>query len=133
MEKIASLEIEVPPKMKATKVVWGAMNEKLIVSYTDGTLRTFDPLDATELQYAQVAKGEDGVIELERRGAGFRSGRTRTASGFSRPVILERVKRSSHDPSHILNIILFLFFKTTLLIGRMRVKTAPKLGFHASK
>lgn len=59
VEKIASLEIEVPPKMKATKVVWGALNEKLIVSYTDGTLRTFDPIDATELQYAQV-RGEGG-------------------------------------------------------------------------
>ncbi|CAN0575805.1 unnamed protein product, partial [Laminaria digitata] len=50
---MASLEIDLPPKMKATKVVWGALNEKLIVSYADGTLRTFDPLDGSELQYAQ--------------------------------------------------------------------------------
>ena len=54
MEKIASLEIDLPPKMKATKVVWGALNEKLIVSYADGTLRTFDPIDGSELQYAQA-------------------------------------------------------------------------------
>lgn len=54
MEKIACLEIDLPPKMKATKVVWGALNEKLIVSYADGTIRTFDPYDGTELEYAQV-------------------------------------------------------------------------------
>ncbi|CAM9685388.1 unnamed protein product [Choristocarpus tenellus] len=54
LEKIAALEIDLPNKMKATKVVWGALNEKLIVSYNDGSLRTFDPTDGTELQYAQV-------------------------------------------------------------------------------
>lgn len=56
MEKIACLEIDLPLKMKATKVVWGALNEKLIVSYADGTIRTFDPYDGTELEYAQVNK-----------------------------------------------------------------------------
>ena len=60
---MASLEIDLPPKMKATKVVWGALNEKLIVSYADGTLRTFDPLDGSELQYAQArASGAEGRI-----------------------------------------------------------------------
>ncbi|CBN79425.1 eukaryotic initiation factor eIF3 i subunit p36 [Ectocarpus siliculosus] len=54
LEKIACLEIDLPPKMKATKVVWGALNEKLIVAYADGTIRTFDPFDGTELEYAQV-------------------------------------------------------------------------------
>lgn len=59
VEKIACLEIDLPPKMKATKVVWGALNEKLIVSYADGTIRTFDPYDGTELEYAQVWAGKD--------------------------------------------------------------------------
>lgn len=54
VDKMASVEIALPPRMKATKVVWGAMNEKLIVSYADGSLRTFDPYDATELGYAQA-------------------------------------------------------------------------------
>lgn len=65
MEKIACLEIDLPPKMKATKVVWGALNEKLIVSYADGTIRTFDPYDGTELEYAQV-----GLLKGRLRGLG---------------------------------------------------------------
>ncbi|CAM9587302.1 unnamed protein product, partial [Discosporangium mesarthrocarpum] len=53
-EKIATLEIDIPNKIRATRVAWGALNEKLIVSYNDGSMRTFDPIDGTELQYAQV-------------------------------------------------------------------------------
>lgn len=62
MEKIACLEIELPPKIKATKVVWGALNEKLIVSYADGTIRTFDPYDGTELEYAQVGGARNAIM-----------------------------------------------------------------------
>lgn len=66
LEKIASLEIDLPPKMKATKVVWGALNEKLIVSYADGTLRTFDPIDGSELQYAQVHSKDINRLTLNK-------------------------------------------------------------------
>lgn len=68
VEKIACLEIDLPPKMKATKVVWGALNEKLIVSYADGTIRTFDPYDGTELEYAQVREMRDDCPEGGREG-----------------------------------------------------------------
>lgn len=64
VEKIACLEIDLPPKMKATKVVWGALNEKLIVSYADGTIRTFDTYDGTELEYAQVGQGASRIAGL---------------------------------------------------------------------
>lgn len=74
MEKIACLEIDLPHKMKATKVVWGAMNEKLIVSYADGTIRTFDPYDGTELEYAQV--GRHSPRALGARGARGGGGKT---------------------------------------------------------
>lgn len=71
VEKMASLEIGLPPKMKATKVVWGALNEKLIVSYADGTIRTFDPDDGTELQYAQACLIE-GMLIVGRESGGRR-------------------------------------------------------------
>lgn len=66
LDKMASLEIDLPPKMKATKVVWGALNEKLIVSYADGSLRTFDPIDGTELQYAQVHNKDINRLTLNK-------------------------------------------------------------------
>ncbi|CAM9284559.1 unnamed protein product, partial [Phaeothamnion confervicola] len=65
-EKIAAVEIELPPKLKATRVAWSALNEKLIVSYEDGAIRTFDPATGRELQCAQVHSKSINRIHLNK-------------------------------------------------------------------
>ncbi|KAG5191848.1 WD40-repeat-containing domain protein [Tribonema minus] len=42
-QQVASREISIPNKEKCTEVLWSALNDRILASFEDGTIRVFDP------------------------------------------------------------------------------------------
>lgn len=52
-DTIASLEIPIPNKEKATEVLWSAFNERILVSFEDGSIRAYDPHTGEQIMRAE--------------------------------------------------------------------------------